>query len=356
MRPFHTVLYKCNRHPVEEAVHPLHAGAIFTLPGEEPMRIQQLPRENTGMQGPDRRRWYRRHSAEHLRIAQELVTSAGAAVKSERSRRAVVLGAGACTEVPLEWITRYCESVVLVDVDVAGMVRARAELPSSLRGRVQVVDADITGGVSATLADDLRTQPWHDLARLSGSGGLAPVDAAASCLERCPIPDPPVLPDVEVEGGYSIVISSLVLTQLFSLPLLDAYDMLAYHAAGVADLSSAQPRYRAAATSFRRRIALAHLALLERLMAPVGVGLFISDVTGYLLTQRAGSSMARPTVEREALSVLPIEVLALPDEFAKRFTLVESPRYWQWLVALPGANHPGRSYDVCGLLFRRSGS
>lgn len=320
------------------------------------MRIQQLTRENTRMQGPDRRQWYRRHSADHLRTARELVVLAGAAVKSELSRRAVVLGAGACTEVPLEWITRYCEAVVLVDVDVSGMLRARAELPSSLRGRVQLVDADITGGVSAALADELRTQPWQDLAALTGSGGMAPIDAAAGCLERCTIPDPPLLPEVEVEGGYSIVISSLVLTQLFSLPLLDVYDMLAYHAARVADLRESQPRYLAAAMSFRRHIALAHLALIEKLVAPSGVGLFISDVTGYLLTQRAGSSDSRPPEEREALPVLPVEALALPDDFAKRFALLEPPRYWQWLVALADASHPGRSYDVCGLLFRRRSS
>jgi hypothetical protein len=319
------------------------------------MRIQQLARENARMQGPDRRRWYRRHSAEHLRTVEELVTSAGAAVKSERSRRAVVLGAGACTEVPLEWIARYCETVVLVDVDVSGMLRARAELPASLRSRVQVVDADITGGVSAALADELRTQPWHDLAQLSGAGGLAPIDAAAGCLERCSIPLPPILPDVEVEGGYSIVISSLVLTQLFSLPLLDVYDMLAYYAAGVADLRESQPRYLAAAASFRRHLALAHLALIERLLAPLGAGLFISDVTGYLLTHHPGFSGSRPRVEREALPVLPVEVLALPDDFAERFTLLESPRYWEWLVALADPTHPGRSYDVCGLLFRRGG-
>ena len=153
-----------------------------------------------------------------------------------------------------------------------------------------------------------------------------------------------------------MVISSLVLTQLFSLPLLDVYDMLAYHAADVADLREAQPRYLAAAASFRRRVALAHLSLIERLLAPSGVGLFISDVTGYLLTRRATSSGSRPLVEREALPVLPAEVLALPDDFAKRFTLLEAPRYWQWLVALADASHPGRSYDVCGLLFRRNGS
>jgi hypothetical protein len=320
------------------------------------MRIQQLARENTRMQGPDRRQWYRRHSADHLRTVEELVVLAGEVVTSEISRRAVVLGAGACTELPLEWITRYCETVVLVDVDVSGMLRARAELPSALRGRVQVVDADITGGVSAALADELRTQPWHDLAALTGSGGIAPIDAAAGCLERCPIPDPPLLADVEIEGGYSIVISSLVLTQLFSLPLLDVYDMLAYHAASVADLRESQPRYLAAAMSFRRHIALAHLALIERLLAPSGVGLFISDVTGYLLTHRVGSSSARPLVEREALPVLPVEVLALPDDFAERFTLLKSPRYWQWLVASADASNPGRSYDVCGLLLRRRNS
>ena len=40
--------------------------------------------------------------------------------------------------------------------------------------------------------EELRAQPWRDLARL---GATAPLEAAAACLERCPVPDPPTYRD-----------------------------------------------------------------------------------------------------------------------------------------------------------------
>ena len=184
------------------------------------MRIEQLTRENVRMQGAERRSWYQRHSATHLHATARLVTTALAAYQVGTPKQAIVLGAGACTELPLERLARACDSVVLVDVDLPGMLRARYELPVSLRDRVRVVSADITGGVSATLASELRNQPWNDLAMLAGPGSPAPLDAAAGCLERSTVPSPPFLPELVVADGYDIVISSLVVTQLFSLPLL----------------------------------------------------------------------------------------------------------------------------------------
>src|SRR5260221_4866519 len=144
-----------------------------------------------------------------------LVEQAFAARAGGAEPRATVLGAGACTELPLEWLARRCGSVLLVDLDVPGMLRARDGLPDALRARVNVVAADLTGGVSAALAAELRAQPWADLARL---GGNAPLDAPAPCLARCPVPDPPPLPKPQ-PPGYQPVLSSLTATPVFSLPL-----------------------------------------------------------------------------------------------------------------------------------------
>ena len=196
------------------------------------MRIARLAEENPRTQGPERRAWYRRNSPAHLRAVATLVEDALTARTSGGPSRAVVLGAGACTEAPLERIARTFESVLLVDVDVPGMAHARDELPASLRSRVDLLQADITGGVSDALASDLRAQPWRDLARL---GPSAPLEAAAACLERCPVADPPQLPTLAPQG-YSLVFSDLVLTQLYSLPLLDVVDMLAMYAPDTVDL------------------------------------------------------------------------------------------------------------------------
>lgn len=312
------------------------------------MRISRLTQENARSQGPMRRSWYRRHSLTHLRSIESLVETALAARNPAAPRAAVVLGAGACTEVPLAAIARACTSVLLADVDVAGMAHARDELPAELRARVDLLQADLTGGVSATLAQELAAQPWADLTALGGVGGHAPLDAAAACLERSAIPDPPSLPQLSPRG-YGFVMSSLTLTQLFSLPLLDVLDTLSLHAPAVAALRDTYPRYRDAAAAFRRRVAHAHLALIGALLAPGGTGLLVTDFVGYLLPPASGQHAGGPA---ESLPILPPEVLDIPLDLVDRFEVVGAPRTWRWLVSAPDAAAPGRAYDVTGVVFR----
>lgn len=312
------------------------------------MRIARLAAENPRTQGPERRAWYLRHSPEHLRAVAALVEEALAARGPAAPGTAVVLGAGACTEVPLERLARVCRSVLLVDIDVPGMLRARDGLPASLRSRVDVLQADLTGGVSEALAAELAAQPWPDLARLGRPPGMAAVDAAAACLERCPVPDPPAIAGLAPES-YGLVFSTLVLTQLYSLPLLDVLDRLNYAAPQVADARETLPRYAEAAQAFRRRIVQAHLALLASLLAAEGAALLASDRVGTLLPPRKGPHAHEP---REQLEVLPTAVLDVPGDLAARFTLPHAPRTWQWTVNLPDATTPGRAFDVFGAVLR----
>jgi hypothetical protein len=313
------------------------------------MRVEQLASENPRTQGAPRRALYRRHSPAHLDTIAHLVRRGLAARTAPAPRAAVILGAGACTELPLESVARALATVVLVDLDAPGMERARAELPASLRTRVRTLRTDLTGGVSQALAALLRAQPWNDLARLGGPTGAAPLDAAAACLELCPVPDPPALPGL-APGAYGLVISSLLLTQLFSLPLLDVLDTLALHAPDVVDSRETHPRYRAAAQGFRRRVAHAHLSLLDTLLAPGGIGVLFTDVTGHLLPARSGPHTAPAP---ESLPVLPPDVLDLPRDLAARFTLAGPTRAWRWIVEPPRGEIPGRAYDVFGAVFIR---
>jgi hypothetical protein len=314
------------------------------------MRLARLPQENARMQGAERRRWLRRHSPAHLEAVERLVLRTLRARGPQNPARTVVLGAGACTELPLARLAAASDEVLLVDVDIPGMLHARDELPADRRGRVNVVQADLTGGVSASLAAELARQPWADLAALGGHVGNAPLDAVAGCLERCPVADPPRIAEL-APHGYGVVISSLVLTQLYSLPLLDIVDALSVYAPGAVDRRELHARYREAALRFRRRIALAHLALLRELLAPDGAALLITDVTGYLVPARGGPHGGNA---REALPVLPPEVLRLPEDLAAQGWHGEPPLTWQWVASLPDATRPGRTYDVTGIVLRRA--
>ncbi len=312
------------------------------------MRIERLADDNTRTQGVRRRAWYRRHSPAHLDTIAALIEAAIAARRAGAPSTAVVLGVGAATELPLDRLVRTCERVTLVDLDAHGMDAARAELPPELRNRVDIIAADLTGGVSAALARELRAQPWDDLLRLGDRMSYAPLDAAVACLEQCRIPDPPELLGAPL-ASYGLVVSDLTLTQLFSLPLLDVRDALEVHASPVADLREAYPRYRVAATAFRRRVALAHLHLLGSLLAPEGAGLLLTDVVGWLTAAQHGPHAGEG---RESLVVLPRDVLAVPDDLAMDFDLVGAPRRWRWVVTEADDTLPGRAYDCLGAIFR----
>ena len=308
------------------------------------MRIARLPQDNPRTQGAIRREWYRRHSKQHLRSV-EALTRAAAARSLSDSGGAVVLGAGACTELPLAWLAAHADGVTLVDVDIRGMVSGRDELPAALRPRVNLVQADLTGGVSEALQRELTAQPWAELVRLGGASAGVLLDSAALCLERCPISDPPRIPEL-APLGYDLVISDLALTQLFSLPLLDVVDTLMLYSAEAADLRDTHTRYAAAAATFRRRVALAHLSLIELLTRPGGCALLITDTRGHLLPPASGPH----ALDGETMEVLPTATLDVAAEMSARFERVEASPTWTWTVSEPGPATPGRAYDVMGVI------
>src|SRR5262249_9613384 len=165
--------------------------------GVQAMRIERLVQENLRTQGSVRREWYRRHSPAHLAACGDLLDAVLAARDTSAPAQALVLGAGACTELPLERLARACATVTLVDVDAPGMAAAPEELPVELRGRVELVTADVAGGVSVSLAAELCRQPWADFTQLGGLDSQASLDAAALCLERCAVADPRTISGLE---------------------------------------------------------------------------------------------------------------------------------------------------------------
>ena len=309
------------------------------------MRIERLSADNRRTQGPKRRAWYERYSAKHLRAMERAVEDTLAARADGAPSAGVVLGAGACTELPLERLARACEPLTLVDLDAPGMGQARDALPTPLRQQVRLKAADLTGGVSAALREVMGVQPWRDLRAL---GGLALLDALADCLERVEVSDPPETAGL-TPGSFGLVISSLTLTQLYSLPLLDALDTLLAYAPNMAERRDEHVRYAAAERAVRRRVAQAHLSLIARLLAPGGAALLTTDKTGYLLPPKSGPHASEGS---EALETLPPSALAWPDDVAARFTLAGPPRAWAWMVAMPEGETPGRAYDVVAAVIR----
>ncbi|HEY7122887.1 MAG TPA: hypothetical protein VH540_02945 [Ktedonobacterales bacterium] len=301
------------------------------------MRIQRLARENQSMQGPAKRAWYQRNSPTHLEAIRTLILEALTRQGPGQLARVAILGAGACTELPLEEIARQAEEVVLVDLDEFALQQARRQLPGQLQGRARLVIADITGGVSQNLEQKLMAQRWQ---ALLAQGQAAVLEAAARCLERCEVPQPPELAELR-PGRCNFVISSLVVTQLWSYPLLDLTDLFNTLHPALAGQQHQHPAPGPTIERFKERIAQGHLLLLARLLRPMGTAVLIAEDEGRLVPQTGQEAQHLDA----PLPLLPINFSQLVEGV---FSPVSAPRGWEWISDLPSAVRPGRTYHVTG--------
>jgi hypothetical protein len=266
---------------------------------------------------------------------------------SATSPSIAVLGAGACTEVPIAELARAVngDEVVLVDIDRAAMEQGRNEIASpALRRNVRLVEADITGGVSVNLNSLLERRPWHKLVE---QGARAVFDAVAECLEQCVVPDPPEI--ASLGSGFGVVISSLILSQLFSYPLLDVLDNMQRIAPQMVGEQERHRRYQDAAQAFRMRIISAHLHLLRSLLDKGGVVVLLSDIRGFVFDVFGTDHDAQ---HRRTMPLVP---RTLPDMVRENFTIVEE-RNWEWLSDLPENERLGRGYEVAGYILQAATS
>jgi len=302
------------------------------------MRIETLSHNNEQTQGEQRRAWLRANAPQHLEHCETFILHALKQRPLAASQSTLVLGAGECTEVPLLALCRASDEVVLADLDLAALQRACADLTTpAYRRRMQLVECDISGGVSNKLARLLHKQPWDNLAT---QGAKAVFDAAAQCLEECPVPDPPVLPALNL-AGYGVVISSLVLSQLFSYPLLDVLDRVQSVAPTLLEAQERHRRYQDMAQMFRIRIINAHLHLLRSLLDAGGIAVLLSDMRGFAFNVYGTDHDAQHR------HVLPLVPRVFPELVHENFRIIEEAQ-WEWLSDLPGKDRPGRGYEVAG--------
>ena len=302
------------------------------------MRIDTLPHNNRQTQGTERRAWLLAHSPAHLEQSAALVRAALAARPPEAARGIIVLGAGACTEISLAELARAADEVTLVDLDAAAMQRAYDELAATtLQKRVGLLERDLSGGVSAHLDRLLRGQPWETLA---AQGADAVFAAAAHCLDQCVVPDPPLI-DGLGRGDYGLVISALVMTQLFSYPLLDVLDLVQRVAPQWLGDQERQRGYQEAAQAFRARVIRAHLRLLRGLLDRGGLVVLLTDIRGFAFTTHGTDHDA---AHRQAMPLVPRTFF---DIVREQFTIREE-RHWEWISDLPTNDRPGRGYEVVG--------
>jgi hypothetical protein len=304
------------------------------------VRIDTLTYNNIQTQGVRRRMWLRLHSPQHLQQCTTLMLQALRLRERSASRSTLVLGAGACTEIPLAELVRNSDEVVLADVDPASMRQGRDELESPALGkRVRLLTCDISGGVSANLKRLIEQQPWN---KLVAQGAKAVFDVAAYCLEQCHVPDSPEI-EVLHAGEFGVVVSSLVLSQLFSYPLLDVLDHVQRVAPDYFGEQERHHHYQETAQNFRIRIIQAHLHLLHEVVDEGGVVVLLSDVRGFVFNETGNEN---DTQHRRSLPVIPRGLIELVRE---DFTVLEECE-WEWITDLPEEGKLGRGYEVKGFV------
>jgi hypothetical protein len=306
------------------------------------MRIDTLITNNAQTQGARRRETLNRQSPQHLENATGLMLQAVRERPYSVSRSTLVLGAGACTEVPLAALIHHSDEVTLADLDLASMQQARAELSApAMRKAVNLLGEDLSGGVSVNLERLLARQPWTTLA---SQGARALFDAAANCLDACPVPDPPRIPGL-VAGNFGVVISSLVLSQLFSYPLLDVLDRVQRVAPAALEEQERHKRYQEATEAFRVRVISAHLRLLRELLEPDGLAVLLCDQRGFVF------DAPNAEVSAEHRRAIPLVTRVFFELIEQSFTVVEKCE-WEWLTDMPAEGRYGRGYEVGGYILR----
>jgi hypothetical protein len=306
------------------------------------VRIDTLTYNNIQTQGAQRRMWLRLYSPQHLQQCTTLMLQALRLRERGAARSTLVLGAGACTEVPLAELTRDSDEIVLADLDLASMQQGRDELASTaLRKRVHLLACDISGGVSANLKRLIDRQRWD---RLVIQGAQAVFEAAADCIEQCPVPDPPQIEGLHA-GEFGVVISSLVLSQLFSYPLLDLLDHVQRVAHAFVGEQERHRRYQVAAQNFRIRVIQGHFHLFRELVDVGGIVVLLSDVRGFVFDVLDAEDKAQ---HRMALPIVP---RVMPELVRESFSVLEE-QHWEWITDLPGNGKLGRGYEVVGYVLK----
>lgn len=130
-----------------------------------------------------------------------------AAALSQGHATALVLGAGNCTEIPLEELAKTFDEVVLVDLDDASMSAAAEDLPDELIPKVRLQVADVTRFAAPLMRRLLAAVDQSETV----DQAFEKINETLSGLGADDTP--PKLPAAD------LVISSLVLSELHRYPL-----------------------------------------------------------------------------------------------------------------------------------------
>jgi hypothetical protein len=268
----------------------------------------------------------------HVEESRRLIQSAGETVEP---RRAVVLGAGNCAEIPLAELAARFDEVVVNDVDQKLLEQglAAAHLDESSRAKIRVHVADLTGAT-----EPLLTKIEAALKQEAGA------DAAIELMARL-VDDEPV-PGAKIEGKYELVVASCILSQLHFALLHRAGDLFEQRFAGQLETLRASVRWTKALYDMARRMETRLIDDLAELLAEGGL-IYLSESAQMCYIKLAADGQWETEGTHRMLRTQDIT-----DNLDRRFATIANGR-WHWVVSPPEkAGEVGRLFDVQAVVLR----
>jgi hypothetical protein len=258
-----------------------------------------------------------------------------AAAASVPPGQTLVLGAGACAEIPLAELAARFERVVLCDVDAAAMQQgvAEAKLDAEQRAQIELKTFDLTGLTESLLTEIETLLPQCDEAAALIERMAAALDAAT--------PEP-----LPIERRFELIVASCVLSQLhFGLTHGAAALFLRRFPEQTAALQQSS-RWTTALEGIARRMEAALLSEMLRLVTDQGqVYLSESVQMCFLQTHPSGQWQTEGTYRM-------LRTTDLADYLDARSNVIARER-WEWIVWPPTAEgDTGRLFDVQAVVLR----
>ncbi|HSW66354.1 MAG TPA: hypothetical protein VLI54_04435 [Bacillota bacterium] len=269
----------------------------------------------TGMQTP------------HITKSHEAIIATADEARSrapaDEPRRAIVLGAGNCIDIPINHLVQGFDHVTLVDADPHSTQRALAGLPKAALGKISLIGADITGTLGPVAAEFYRLGRRHNNPQ-SFARAATNFLGSLSTEDRTP----------DLGAGFAFVSSQLLMSQLGFTAAAVAEKVMRkkyrYELSRVADSAGKELTIMIKALSHLLNVR--HIEHLRGLVADSGTVHFADtyslsaiDATG---VRRDGDIFSRDMI--------------LP-EIATRFDQLRDPHGWAW------PDSPEREYRVMSL-------
>jgi hypothetical protein len=269
-----------------------------------------------------------RHVEESRRLIQ-------AAAETVEPRRAIVLGAGGCAEIPLAALAARFDEIIVNDVDEKLLAQGleAAGLAAASRAKIRAHLADLTG-VTETL-----------LAKIAAT--LARADNATAALElMARLVDEQPVGGASFEGKYDLVVASCVLSQLHFGLLHRAADLFEERFPGELETLRSSIHWTKALFDMARRMESRLIDDLADLLAEGGL-IYLSESAQMCYVKLTDDDRWETEGTYRMLRSQDIT-----DYLDRRFAAIAHGR-WQWVGSPPEkVGQVGRLFDVQAVVLR----